>query len=112
MNIKTVGHNCIYNLSLVANLFFQNTDDAQITSVANRLGDTLYAHTKITYNNKTHSSVFSAFCKTDEDFLLVKRLTNVVCGMSLSPQNTSLGNCNRHTSEQANPHAPRRRQNG
>lgn len=83
MNIKTVGHNCIYNLSLVANLFFQNADDAQITSVANRLGDTLYAHTKITYNNKTHSSVFSAFCKADEDFLLVKRLTNVVCGMSL-----------------------------
>lgn len=83
MVIRTVGHDCTYNLSLVANLFFENSEDIAITSIANRLGSVLVAHTKICFENKMYSSVFSAPCGEEEEYVFVKRLTNVVCGMSL-----------------------------
>lgn len=83
MVIKTIGHECMYNLSLVANLFFENSEDVKITSVANRLDDTLFAHTKIYFENNDYSSVFSAKCSENTEPIAVKRLTNVVCGMSL-----------------------------
>lgn len=83
MNIKIIGHSSDYNLSLVANLFFTAEDSVDITSVANRLGDTLTAYTTIKFENKTYKSSFSSYCGENDDFINVKRLTNVVCGMSL-----------------------------
>ncbi len=83
MKLQTIGHNSDYNLSLVANLFFTDKDDCEITSVANRKGDTLEALTTIKFENKTYKSSFSACLAEDDDFIKIKRLTNVVCGMSL-----------------------------
>ena len=83
MELKCIGHNSDYNLSLVANLFFTKEDEGEITVASNIEGLTLNAHTTIKFENKTYKSSFSAPLAEDDDFINVKRLTNVVCGMSL-----------------------------
>ena len=83
MELRCIGHSSDYNLSLVANLFFTKEDTGTITTVANRTGATLNAYTTIEFENKTYKSSFSAPLPEDDDFINVKRLTNVVCGMSL-----------------------------
>ena len=83
MELKCIGHNSDYNLSLVANLFFTKEDEGEITVASNIEGLTLNAHTTIKFENKTYEASFSAPLAEDDDFINVKRLTNVVCGMSL-----------------------------
>lgn len=83
MNIKTIGHDSDYNLGLVANLFFSAEDDVSILSASKRADNTLTIDTTIEFENKTYKSSFSSFCDEGDDFISVKRLCNVVSGMSL-----------------------------
>lgn len=83
MKLNLIGHNSEYNLSLVAGLFFDSSEEVLITSVVDHSNNTLFSHTIIEFENKTYSSEFSMPCPDDESETAVKRLANVVCGMSL-----------------------------
>lgn len=83
MKLELVGHSGEYNLGLVASLFFDSAEDVCITSVANRFNGTLFSYTSIKFENKIYTSEFSRPCPDSENYTAVKRLANVVCGMSL-----------------------------
>ncbi len=83
MKLNLIGHNGEYNLGLVASLFFDSSEDVIITSVANLLDSTLVSHTTIEFKGKTYKSEFALPCDDVKNEILVKRLSNVVCGMSL-----------------------------